>query len=176
MRSVLQLMKTGLLAASLLAVMTVAAVAQAPSAQPVFEIKQVPGVVLTLTAQGPGTVNSNIFNNPSGHLIYCTYNQTAHAGTPTGANFAIQIRDPLTAGSATATWLQAAATTGNAGTTDGTAGTTQLALAIGGGVATSGPTGYTGVAVPATGQFRVSFTEAGAASTVTGKVACTTLP
>jgi hypothetical protein len=151
------------------------AMAQAPSGQPVFQLKQVQGVVLTLAAQGPGTVNSNIFSNATGHDIYCTYNQTAHTGTPTAANFSIQIRDPLTVAPATATWLTAA-TTSNVGTTDGTAGTTQLSLAIGSGVATSGPTGYAGVTVPSTGQFRVSFTEAGASSTVTGKVACTTLP
>lgn len=167
-----------LLVAALLAAAPVLAQAQVPSAQPVFNGKASHGTVLTLTAQGPGTVNSVDIVNAVGRGVFCTYFQTAHTGTPTSATFTIQMKDPISGANAqgSSNYLNMLTAPTNAGTSDGVAGTIQLGILIYPGAAGSAPTGITALQLPVPQRYRVAFTEAGAASTVTGSVSCQDLP
>lgn len=69
------------------------------------------GTIVTLTTQGSGTVNSNPQVNATYRGVKCTFNQSAHTGTPS-TTFAIQFQDVSSA--AFVTYITSGAITADA--------------------------------------------------------------
>lgn len=168
-----------ILAAITFGLMASTAMAQTPSGQPTFEVKQsyvagtagTPLATLKLTTlTAASTISSGDITNFSGRGAYCTWFQLAHTGTPS-VTLALQAKD---AAGRYSTFAITAATT----TTDGTTGTTQASLLVYPGAALiTTPTGMVGNGIPLPAKFRVQLVIAGTSTpTVTGDVSCVTIP
>jgi hypothetical protein len=142
------------------ALASTAAFAQVPTSSPPYNIDL--GAVLTNTARGASTVNSSTLTNLDKHGVVCTYNQTAHGGSPS-TTFGIQVFD-----AASNTW-QSLATSGAI-----TADATPTSVVVyPGAVATAVPTGMVLSGLPLTRSWRVTETVGGTATpTVTGTIGC----
>lgn len=150
------------LAAGVLAFLPLVALAQVPSAQPTFEVKQ-SKQALKLTAQ---TVSTNGLDqvNPTGRGLKCVVNLTAVSGTTPTLTVTIQGKDSLTTTSPPYfTELTSASLTA--------AGVTVLTI-------------YPGVTVTANvaasdvvpSVYRVITTEGGTTPSFTGTVNCYSIP
>lgn len=114
------------------------------------------------TAQGAATVNSATQTNLAYSGVLCTYNQTAHAGTPSTA-VSIQFLD-----SASATWQTMTTITV-------TADATPTSVAVGPSFPATGSlfTGYVGLSIHLPRFWRVQEVVGGTGTpTVTGTIGC----
>lgn len=118
------------------------------------------GALITLTAQGAGTVNSTTQTNVDGRGLICTWWQASHTGTPS-STFAIQFND--TASGQWVTLLTSAAQTA-----DTTAATLSVFPA-----ATVTANVSANVTLPRT--WRVTTTVGGTTPGVTGTIGCSVL-
>lgn len=147
----------GLLAAAFL--LTGPALAQVPSISGPYNAPL--SKVITLTAQGAGTVNGALSVNLASRGIMCVFNQSAHTGTPS-TTFFLQAYDPVSNAYETLATSSAV-----------TADSTPSALIVYPGIQTSSlSTGSTGFGVPVPRQYRVSATVAGTSPVVTATVSC----
>jgi hypothetical protein len=117
------------------------------------------GAILTLTAQAAGTVTSADQTNVNGRGLACTFNQSAHTGTPS-TTFSIQYKD--TASASYVTLLTSAAIANDATPT-------ALFLAAGANVANSSDVR------PLPHIWRVSATVGGSTPVVTATVGCSVI-
>lgn len=115
------------------------------------------GALTTLTAHAAGTVNSSDQSGYNVSRVTCTFNQSAHTGTPS-TTFKIQNKDA--ASGLYTDLITSAAITGDA---------TPGAIHAGAGVAT---TANIGAGVPIAATWRVASIIAGSSPVVTGTVGC----
>jgi hypothetical protein len=116
------------------------------------------GALITLSGQGTGTVNATPQINPDGRGAMCTWNQSAHTGTPS-STFAIQFFD--TASGSWVTLLTSAAQTNDS---------TPATLTVYPGAPA---TANVSANAPVPRQWRVSATVGGTSPSVTATVGCT---
>lgn len=137
------------------------ALAQVPSAQPVFEIKR-EIKTHTLTAQAAGTINADLVVS-TGRGLKCTFNQASHTGTPS-TTFSIFYKDGISN-----QYAAAAALTSGAITADNT----PTSITIYPGLAVTANVSANDV-VPRV--VRVQVVVAGTTPVVTGTAACNEIP
>jgi hypothetical protein len=128
---------------------------------------QGPIPVLTLTAQGPGTVNSaNRLNSDKGGVT-CVYNQASHTGSPS-TTWSIQGFD-----AATQSWLTYI-TSASIDGTDATPGVAQSVLSVFRGIQTTSlPASMAAIGFHLPRTYRVQVVAT--AGTITARVGCVLL-
>jgi hypothetical protein len=120
--------------------------------------------LVTLTAAGPATTNSVLFE-ALGQGLTCMFLQSAHTGTTQSTTFSIQQNDLATGGFFTLA-------TSAAITADATPSVITIYPVVG---PASVPTGMIFLNYKIPPLFRVQVIESGSASTITAKVGCTVL-